>query len=66
VAIEGRETTLLAWTDPTMTNRELTERVGEVDDSPAHAVRRLEKRIQDDPRLDRAFEILHKEIARMS
>ena len=58
---------LLARNNTMMTNGELAERVGPVDDSAvAHAVRRLERRIQDDARLDRAFKILQKAIATMS
>ncbi len=44
-----------------MTKRELAEHIGTVDDSAvAQAVRRLEKRIQKDSRLVRAFKILQK------
>ena len=50
-----------------ITNRELAEHIGKVDDSAvAQAVRRLQKRIRDDARLVRAFEILQKMISNMS
>ena len=64
----GRDMVLLLARKNTMiTNRELEEHIGKVDDSAvAQAVRRLEKRIRDDARLVRAFEILQKMISNMS
>ncbi len=64
----GRDMVLLLARKNTMiTNRELADHIGKPDDSAvAQAVRRLEKRIQDDPRLVRAFEILQKAISEMS
>ena len=63
----GRDMVLLLARKNTMiTNRELAEHIGKVDDSAvAQAVRRLEKRIRDDARLVRAFEILQKMISNM-
>lgn len=50
-----------------MTNRELGERVGGIDDSAVtQAVRRLTRRIQENASLDRVFRTLQKEIQRMS
>jgi hypothetical protein len=50
-----------------MTNRELAEQIGGVDDSVvAQAVRRLEKRIQKDSRLLNAFEILQRRFSELS
>ena len=58
---------LLARRNTMMTNRELAEHIGRLDDSTvAQAVRRLERRIRQDPRLARAFEILQKKISEMS
>ena len=58
---------LLARSNTMMTNRELAERAGGIDDSAvAHAVRRLTKRIAENAGLERAFRILQKEIAQMS
>ena len=60
----GRDMVLLfARKNTMMTNRELAEHIGRVDDSAVtQAVRRLEKRIQSDPRLFRAFEMLQKRL----
>jgi hypothetical protein len=58
---------LLARRNTMMTNRELAERAGGIDDSAvAQAVRRLTRRIPENAGLDRAFRILQKEIAQMS
>ena len=58
---------LLARKNTMMSNRELAEHIGRVDDSAvAQAIRRLEKRIQNDPRLFRAIEMLQKRISEMS
>ena len=55
---------LLAKKNTMMTNRELAEQIGRVDDSAvAQAVRRLEKRTQEDCGLARAFEMLEKKIS---
>ena len=56
----------LAKKNTLITNRELAEHIGKVDDSAvAQAVRRLEKRIRDDARLVRALEILQEMISNM-
>lgn len=58
---------LLARRNTMMTNRELAERAGGIDDSAvAQAVRRLKRRIAENAALERAFRILQKEIAQMS
>jgi putative transposase len=58
---------LLARKNSMMTNRELAEHIGRVDDSAVSAaVRRLEQRIQKDSRLSKTFKILQKKISAMS
>ena len=63
----GRDMVLLLAKRNTMiTNRELAEHIGKVDDSAvAQAVRRLEKRAKEDRGLARALEILEKKISRI-
>jgi putative transposase len=64
----GRDMVLLLARKNTMlTNRELAEHIGRVDDSAVStAVRRLGERIQKNSRLGRVFEILRKRILEMS
>jgi hypothetical protein len=64
----GRDMVLsLARRNTMMTNRELAERVGGIDDSAvAQAVRRLARRIQEDRHLGWVSRILQKEIDQMS
>jgi putative transposase len=64
----GRDMVLwLARRNTMISNRELAERAGEIDDSAvAHAVRRLTKRIQEDARLARVSRFLQNEINEMS
>ena len=64
----GRDMVLwLARKHTMMTNRELAERVGRIDDSAvAQAVRRLATRIEQDAALGRISRLLQNEIAKMS
>ncbi len=58
---------LLARKNTMMTNRELAERAGGIDDSAvAQAVRRLARRIQENAGLARVLRILQREITQMS
>jgi putative transposase len=64
----GRDMVLwLARRNTMISNRELAERAGGIDDSAvAQAVRRLTKRIQEDARLARVSRILQNQISEMS
>jgi chromosomal replication initiation ATPase DnaA len=64
----GRDMVLLLARENTMmTNRELAERAGGIDDSAvAQAVRRLTRRIQENASLTRTWRALQKVITQMS
>ena len=58
---------LLSKKHTMITNRQLAERTGGIDDSAvAQAVRRLSKRIQEDASLGRLFGSLQKQLEEMS